>query len=482
MIGLHKDSCKVTWEEKRKNIYLFELDSVRKSSSEIIAGQKAMFEEIVGRGNCVIITYNQLTDSKAFLQALEYEESYNSILHLFKSGVIKVSRYIDRDPNSEHQEFRTASQYILNALPTDSGNKKTDTEKFIFSAIPVKPSNTAMLSIIRDAIKYSDPSRISDLYECCSDDNAVINELKISEIKYIYRYVKLILELSKEPLAHIKSKPLENEEMWQKLKAPLPKIINTKKDELHELVTEKELLENAIVLLKNLNADKPSTRRSPFISKLQETDTDESLYAQCIVNLCYNYTVEDSILDVDKDYELDSENFVKDFASRLNILWQNQKAQISKPNVPEISIKDLPDWKLATRIIDETNKVKTIRIRHSETTQELWSRLTKNVLKKKIFSTMLYIPVFLIVEQTLGLLETLLTEPQGITLPSFYEILPTILSAIAVTFGFGLLSSLLSKWISLPDISDTIHNIWNGIKDLNALHSKKGRRYNKNEH
>ena len=32
----------------RKNVYLFELDSVRKTDADIIAGQKALYDEIHG--------------------------------------------------------------------------------------------------------------------------------------------------------------------------------------------------------------------------------------------------------------------------------------------------------------------------------------------------------------------------------------------------------------------------------------------------
>ena len=35
----------------REYVYLFELDSVRKTDEEIIAGQKALYSEIVNNGN-----------------------------------------------------------------------------------------------------------------------------------------------------------------------------------------------------------------------------------------------------------------------------------------------------------------------------------------------------------------------------------------------------------------------------------------------
>ena len=45
----------------REYVYLFELDSVRKTDEEIIAGQKALYNEIVNNGNIVVLTYNPVS-------------------------------------------------------------------------------------------------------------------------------------------------------------------------------------------------------------------------------------------------------------------------------------------------------------------------------------------------------------------------------------------------------------------------------------
>ena len=44
----------------RRFVYLFELDSVRNSKKEIQKGQQALFEEIVKKGNTVVLSFNQL--------------------------------------------------------------------------------------------------------------------------------------------------------------------------------------------------------------------------------------------------------------------------------------------------------------------------------------------------------------------------------------------------------------------------------------
>ena len=65
----------------REYVYLFELDSVRKTDEEIIAGQKALYNEIVNNGNIVVLTYNQLVDSRGFFSLLkdsEYQKYYQT--------------------------------------------------------------------------------------------------------------------------------------------------------------------------------------------------------------------------------------------------------------------------------------------------------------------------------------------------------------------------------------------------------------------
>ena len=72
-----------------KYVYLFELDSVRKTDEEIIAGQAALYDEIVTNGNIVVLTYNQMVDSRGFFSLLKNGEYKEALLKLFDSGVIR---------------------------------------------------------------------------------------------------------------------------------------------------------------------------------------------------------------------------------------------------------------------------------------------------------------------------------------------------------------------------------------------------------
>ena len=63
-----------------KSVYLYELDSVRNSKEEIQYAQERMFQEIILNGNQVILTMNQLADSRAFLAAIENENTFDYFL------------------------------------------------------------------------------------------------------------------------------------------------------------------------------------------------------------------------------------------------------------------------------------------------------------------------------------------------------------------------------------------------------------------
>lgn len=102
----------------RKNVYLFELDSVRKTDEEIEVAQNALLDEIVLNGNVVVMTYNQLVDSRGFFSLLCNEKYEEKLIRLFEMGAIRISRFGD---------VRTVSQYLLNSVDADLGISFEDT-------------------------------------------------------------------------------------------------------------------------------------------------------------------------------------------------------------------------------------------------------------------------------------------------------------------------------------------------------------------
>lgn len=133
---------------ERKYVYLFELDSVRMSDEAILLGQQKLYDVIVHEGNIVVLTYNQLVDSRGFFSPLSEAAYYDSFMKLFEQGCIRVSQYGDE---------RTISQYLLDALDED--------KQFIFSALPLKFTQKRLIALVRRSLKYSDLSELSEYFE-----------------------------------------------------------------------------------------------------------------------------------------------------------------------------------------------------------------------------------------------------------------------------------------------------------------------------
>lgn len=461
----------------KNHVYLYELDSVRTSKKEILAGQQAMFREIVLRGNCVVITYNQLADSPTFLQTLCFEETYGHLLSLFANESLKVSRYIDR-ARPGNPETRTAAQYILHALNKALGNETNDAKSFIFSGLPIK-NDSSLLRAIRDAICYSDPARISELTQIREDlsqkdrwEALGIQSLNKEDLKRIERYVNLILQLSKDSPTHVPAKPAAQKVLLftEYLEKMLCRDTTVLAQQYAALSPH---YDDAVVLLRQLQITVPISgqqSRSSWLEVLQKMDgTNKAvLMAEAIINLCYNYTVEDSIQGITKRFANTDEAFAADYLDRLSRFWQEYLAGghiLHEKNTATSHIRqsELPDWSLAVNTTSEAEKIKTMKSRKDEDSKSLWQRRSRRGLIRKILGTLLYVPLFFVVEQAIGLLETLFTLPENGNLWLM------LLSALFTTFGFGMLSSLISNWITLPDLSDTVKNIGAGIGDLVAL-------------
>lgn len=140
----------------REYVYLFELDSVRKTDEEIIAGQKALYNEIVNNGNIVVLTYNQLVDSRGFFSLLKDSEYQKYFIRLFENGAIRISQY----------DIRSLSQYLINSVESE--------KQFIYSALPVKSSQRRLLSLIKRSLLYSD---LSEIFEYSTGTNRSEKEL-----------------------------------------------------------------------------------------------------------------------------------------------------------------------------------------------------------------------------------------------------------------------------------------------------------------
>ena len=97
------------------------MDSVKNRDEQVIKAQRALFDEIVCNGNCVVLSLNQLVDSRMIMSMLNSEEYYDVLVYLFCNGYLKYSQYND---------VHTPSQYLQKSIE--------DNRSFIYSALPVK--------------------------------------------------------------------------------------------------------------------------------------------------------------------------------------------------------------------------------------------------------------------------------------------------------------------------------------------------------
>ncbi len=367
----------------RKYIYLFELDSVRKTYKEIIKGQNALIDEIIYKGNIVILTFNQFVESSGFYILLMDKDYKESLLKLFKLGLIKVNRYGDT---------RTISQYLVNSI-----ENATD---FIYSGLPLEFSQKRLIALFKRSLMYSDLSEIDYYLELISKfengeyniDEAEKNINKINELflendnkkekiinyrcndkkENICDYFKQIIKIKnkssynngfekeKEILETLRSMlqlifelspyddiyidPLSEKE--QKNQYEMIDFINIVLDNLLSnasfSIEEKTDIEDAIKIIKcldsfKLNKNNRSDYKREIIKKYKD-DVSSCRYALGIIDLCYNFKCESSIANISKHYnvkdlddlknkniDIENNSFIWDFTKRLKSYIEDTK-------------------------------------------------------------------------------------------------------------------------------------------------------------
>lgn len=454
-------------------VYLYELDSVKNTEEEILYGQRAAFTEIVENGNRIVLSFNQLTDSLAFLAAVKNQKSYPHIMTLFEKGVLKVSRY---------GNMRTASQYIQQSI--ERCLQKND-NSFIFSGLPISCNDKILLEKLDCALKYSDLSVLEDFIEEVENkkkDSEPKERKKLQEklenLEYILRYTKMILMLSVEKISSNPPKKTPSRSF--------PEFINIVLEYLPEIsFTNTEIKENiagAIEKLQNIQeyfqrTDSKGilqTQRSNWIHRLEKCDESLQCHlAELILHLCYNYTVEDSISNISKRYDdMDfQKTFCIDLKSRLEEYWTRSQNTLHHTETNLINFKGkLPNWSAAVRVSkysDENIKQEKFYPINSAKERRCWFwHVFKNYIKMS-FIMFMYIGIICVVDMGISQL-------QDMNIDILADIFSSKWGIITLnTIIFGIISSIISLVSKLPDILECIQNILIGIKDLLIMILKK---------
>lgn len=506
-----------------KLVYLYELDSVHTSPREILRGQQALFEEIVFNGNQVVLTFNQLTDSQAFLCAIRDPETYPHMLELFRLGALKISRFapqrsgglLDEEggerlrgqvkecrksyeplfqsgvlksypplsPDAPQRVLRTASHYIQNSVEKCLND---DNDAFLFSALPFRAEDKEILSALSYALQYSDPS----VLDTCSGafrfpgEDGPDGEDRARECQdYVRRYVEMILQLSREPLAANPEKTgalISFEDMLDRILRVCTQQPPEPENEMARLLPQ--ALERLELLRQTaFGPGRPIHNRSNWYKALSPSGSEpEILLAEAVVDLCYNYTMEASITGAARHYQNNDASFREDFLCRLQLYWEDGRQGIHQfqkgdQRTLSVSVPDkMPPWSVAARLLRSASARTDRTGDRGETVYESadagekrgWYWRMGRSLLKQLGTALIYFALFLGTSFALDKLEDALSG-----MGTQFHFNGLLLSLFNIVL-FGLLGSLLSVIFGLPDILDNtrafITTVYDGVRLLLA--------------
>lgn len=479
-----------------KYVYLFELDSVRKTDREIEIGQQALYNEIVGNGNIVVLTYNQFVDSRGFFSLLSIPEYYNNIISLFENGSIRLSQF---------GGTRTIVQYLLGSFDYD--------KEFIYSGWPLKSTQKRLLALIKRSLMYSDLSEIHqymdktrtekelrDLFcEIGSEETNLCTDTCRDILEHLFWLLKTILRLSPIHTIYIP-----------------PRDVNEYKDfRFHDILYDiikwtpppnDSLWENAISHIRDVIKKIPADRiddRSKHLQELLRNFKEDSAdskasyqYAEAIMNLTYNYVCEISVCNISKHYnieDLSSQHnnrltFAADFFSRLKQYWDvgdlDRRFLLDESNWFDkfSGSHRFPDFSRAVRMAryaeKETSCEQNCIFRYEyglSAQRKKHTSLIRGSISRKIIFSLVCIIIACILELLFGLIQNSFDSFINFDTP-FWNIIETLLFLIFTEFITTLLSNSFPELLSL---SDALGGISCLIKDLyNTFVSKSDTYFN----
>lgn len=478
----------------RKYVYLFELDSVRKTDDEIIAGQRALYDEIVLNGNIVVLTYNQLVDSRGFFSLLRDGKYSQSLIRLFEMGAIRLSQFGD---------IRTVSQYLLQSMEDD--------KEFIYSALPLCYSQKRLTALMKRCLMYSDLSEIYGYIECARQrsDTAqdtldqlfvelvdgveqksrlTIDQMRIV-LENLYALLGTVLRIS--TLHDIYIYPRDPKE-YRELK--LSNILQAVMD--FQNVTDQPLFADAVRLLRGLEATQQgNNNRSVYIRDIsgqtQQASSECRQYAQAIVDLCYNYACENSICNISKHYNVNEflehmpqkPSFQADFFARMRQYWNdgtaaNERFQTNETNQFEVFSRQdrIPDFREAVRIVEYVDYkagTQEQQIRRYEYEAAGQKRNQRRSVMRAILQKMFFAVLCIFIACTVELMFTLLQNE----FDTYFQF-DTVVETLAMLFFTEAITTVLAKrFPSVLTLSDAVGGIGKLIADMVQILRRKSSAY-----
>ena len=461
-------------------VYLFELDAAKVGRRDAENAEFTVFNEIIKNGNKVVMSMNQFVDSRLMTSAVYDEENYKYIRRLFDDGAIKVALYAD---------VCSVSQYVQSAIDRCISKPRGG---YIFSTLPVKANDTEMLKEIKNALQYSDLTNLNNKlddeyvklrYETNDEIKSELLE-SIRKLRITLRFLSLVLRLSVSPKGNNPAKATEGRSFMEFMDAAR-EILNTESFRRRDINACKERvfdrLSDALEFFRDEElSEKQINRRTTwlnFLNAKNRTDMVNTLAVE-IVNLCYNYAVQDTIHGASKQYDdyKFEETFRYDFIRRVNRFWTMQKiAALDYPreDEPEYKLLYPKQWKRAVSISGYNADYHTTeRYDTDENPAERmnWYALIMRKFGATLGYTAAYVGAFCII----GFIIDLINKASSM---SAIGLLFSNLGGIVLV---GVASVVLSMYTNLPnafdcafDVGRHVSNIFNAAARKYDLRNKK---------
>lgn len=480
--------------------YLFKNDSVRTTPVEIRAALTEMYNQIMLYGNTIVLSYNQVTDSRAFLSGIYSDDSYEAIMNLIRHGKIKMNRYFSA---------KTPSEYMQNAIAQYLNHDNPGS--FQFSGLPIETKesqleeNKMRLMDVADALRCSDPwllMKKSKQYAAKGD------EREAKRYRMFEHYVQMILLFSMKEDAYIAEK--NPEEMGRTNRSLLDFLLLLLKDFETEdcgftAISAEDRLESCKLIRdyikQNQRTPKILCGRSNWyhhLRNLWDGAADENkvncrkaiAFAEAMIDICYNFTIEESISIV-LDHDIEAELLVA-MQTELELYWQDI---VSGAHIPfcdeeryveamEQSFLDaiektdvFRDFRKADIVISDNihqkkpqkkqikeSHYEVLEGEHSENMRRQQKRWIGGILKGIFWNigiAVFYIVVFVLINKMMGLAQSLFED----MFQRFAQLSIEIVSIIV----FGIVNSVIAGCTHVPDILDSIERIACSIRDLHYI-------------
>lgn len=314
-------------------VFLSEPDSVRRSAREIELGQWAIFTEIVRNGHVVVLSFNQVADSYTLMNMLLDDRSRDAVLQLFRLGWLQVNAF---------GSYYTLADYISSVTT----KKPEEKETFLFSWLPVQQGETFLLGLIRKAVTSSNMAMFpqqahpaprdlwilnAEIEPLLAAPNAltpqekeVLQALK-KEIQEDYarrmsdigKFISIIVQLSATgPAIHPKKDQTDirydylallHAILWMPnihwcacgLDPKLAPLVEQARDQLRRLASTPE----GRKLHNRNNRSDWSYKLKAFSTGQTSPQRDALQMANALIDLCYHYASEESVLHVLKHFD-----------------------------------------------------------------------------------------------------------------------------------------------------------------------------------